>query len=232
MLYLGFARDNNNFFALEMSKRRKLLIVVAVGLLVILAGAWFVRASIHSFDQRILQPSEINTESWSRPRVAIVFGAAVYQDDLSVILEDRVKMAIALYKAGKVDRILVSGDNRTAEYNEPKAMADYLISHAVDQKDVVIDYAGRSTYETCKRAKEIFGVQQAILITQRTHLPRALFLANRLGLESCGVIADQQNYGGETSYQQMREVGASLKAFINIHWFPPPVVLGEKLPIK
>jgi SanA protein len=215
-----------------MSKRRKLLIVVAVGLLAVLAGLWFVRASIHGFDQRIVRLSEINTENWERPRVAIVFGAAVYQDNLSVILEDRVKTAIALYKAGKVDRILVSGDNRTPEYNEPKAMADYLISHAVDPRDVVIDYAGRSTYETCKRAKEIFVVNQAILITQRTHLPRALFLANHLGLESYGIIADQQNYGGETSYQQMREVGASLKAFINIHLFPPPVVLGEKLPIR
>ena len=215
-----------------MSKRRKFLIIVAVALLVVLAGAWFVRASIHSFDQRIVHLSEINIENWSHPRVAIVFGAAVYQDDLSVVLEDRVKTAIALYKAGKVDRILVSGDNRTLEYNEPKAMADYLISHAVDQRDVVIDYAGRSTYETCKRAKEIFAVQRAILITQRTHLSRALFLANSLGLESFGVIADQQNYGGETSYQQMREVGASLKAVVNIYWFPPPVVLGEKLPIK
>ena len=232
MLYLGFALDNNNFFALEMSKRRKFFIVVAVVLLVALAGLWFVRASIHSFDQRIMHLSEINTNDWPQPRVAIVFGAAVYQDDLSVILEDRVKTAIALYKAGKVDRILVSGDNRRPEYNEPKAMADYLVSHAVDQRDVVIDYAGRSTYETCKRAKEIFAVNQAILITQRTHLSRALFLANHLGLESFGIIADQQNYGGETSYQQMREVGASLKAFINIHWFPPPVVLGEKLPIK
>ncbi len=232
MLYLALARDNNNFFAFEMSKPQKFLIVVAVVLLAVLAGLWLVHTSVHSFDQRIIPLSEINTENWSRPRVAIVFGAAVYQDNLSVILEDRVKTAIALYKAGKVDRILVSGDNRRPEYNEPRAMADYLISHAVDQRDVVIDYAGRSTYETCKRAKEIFAVEQALLITQQTHLPRALFLANKLRIESYGVIADQQNYGGETSYQQMREVGASLKAFINIHWFPPPVVLGEKLPIK
>lgn len=215
-----------------MSKRRKLLIAVAIVLLAALAGLWFVRASIHHFDQRMVSLSQINTENWTRPRVAIVFGAAVYQDNLSRILEDRVKTAIELYKAGKVDRILVSGDNRTPEYNEPKAMADYLISHAVDQRHIIIDYAGRSTYETCKRAKEIFAVNQAILITQRTHLPRALFLANHLGLESFGIIADQQSYGSETSYQQMREVGASLKAFINIHFFPPSVVLGEKLPIQ
>lgn len=215
-----------------MSKRRKFLIAVAILLLMTLAGSWFVRLRIHSFDHQIVLPENVKTENWPHPRVAIVFGAAVYQDYLSIILEDRVKTAIALYKAGKVDRILVSGDNRTHEYNEPKAMAEYLISHAVDEKDVVIDYAGRSTYETCKRAKDIFLVEKAVLITQRTHISRALYLANNLGLETIGVIADQKNYGGETSYQQMREVGASLKAFININFFPPPVVLGEKLPIK
>ena len=121
---------------------------------------------------------------------------------------------------------------RTPEYNEPKAMADYLVSHAVDQRHIVVDYAGRSTYETCLRAKEIFGVKQAILITQRTHISRALYLANKLGLDTIGVIADQQNYGGETSYQQIREIGASLKAFINVQFFPPSVILGEKSPIK
>ena len=228
----AFAQENNNFFVLEMSKRRKFLIVVAIGLLLTLASLWLVRWRVHRYDQRIIRQSEIHTEDWPRPRIAIVFGAAVYQDDLSRMLEDRVKTAIALYKSGKVDRILVSGDNRTPEYNEPKAMAEYLISHAVDQKDVVIDYAGRSTYETCKRAQSIFGVERAILITQRTHLPRALYLANNLGLNAIGVIADQQSYGDETSYQKMREVGASLKAFFNINFSPPSVVLGEKLPIK
>ena len=215
-----------------MSKRRIAVITWVVFGLALLVGLWFVRASIHRYDHRILKPAAVNTETWNRPRVAIVFGAAVHQDDLSIVLEDRVKTAIALYKAGQVDRILVSGDNRTPEYNEPKAMADYLVSHAVDQRDIVIDYAGRSTYETCLRAKEIFLVQKAVLITQKTHLSRALYLANELGLDSIGVIADQQNYGGETSYQQIREVGAAFKAFLNVHLFPPSVILGEKLPIK
>ncbi len=227
-----FVCDNNNFFAIEMSKRRIAVTTLVTFSLVLLVGFWFVRVSIHRYDHRILKPAEVNTETWVRPRVAIVFGAAVYQDNLSNVLEDRVKTAIVLYKAGQVDRILVSGDNRTPEYNEPKAMADYLVSHAVDQRDIVIDYAGRSTYETCLRAKEIFAVQKAVLITQKTHISRALYLANELGLDSLGVIADQQNYGGETSYQQIREVGASLKAFFNVHLFPPSVVLGEKLPIK
>lgn len=215
-----------------MSKSRLLVIILAALLLLALALLWFVRHSIHAYDTRIATVAEIPTENWPHPRVAIVFGAAVYQDELSTMLEDRVKTALALYKAGKVDRILVSGDNRYHEYNEPKAMADYLISHAVDQRHVFRDYAGRSTYETCVRAKEIFGVKQAVLITQKTHLSRALYLANSLGIDGIGVVADRQTYGSETSYQQMREIGASIKAVLNLYVAPPPVVLGEKIPIQ
>src|SRR6185503_16521979 len=96
--------------------------------------------------------------------------------DLSPVLEDRVDTAIELYRARKVDRILVSGDNRHPSYNEPKAMQEYLITHAVAAKDVVVDYAGRSTYETCLRAKEIFGLQRAVLVSQSYHLPRSLYI--------------------------------------------------------
>ena len=216
-----------------MPNRRMILIAVAITLLLALAVILIVRFAIHSYDRQIYSKIEaVDTSSWNEPRVAIVFGAAVYQDYLSVILEDRVKTAIALYKAGKVDRILVSGDNRTHEYNEPKAMAEYLASHAVDPKHIVVDYAGRSTYETCLRAHEIFGVNKAILITQRTHLPRALFLANKLGIEAYGVRADNQNYGSENSYQKLREIPAGMKAMLNLYLFPPATVLGEKLPIK
>ncbi len=216
-----------------MINRRTILIAAAITILLALAVILIVRVLIHSYDQKIYSKIEaVDTNSWNEPRVAIVFGAAVYQDYLSVILEDRVKGAITLYKAGKVDRILVSGDNRTLQYNEPKAMAEYLASHAVDPKHIVVDYAGRSTYETCLRAHEIFGVNKAILITQKTHLPRALFLANKLGIEAYGFIADNQNYGSETSYQKFREIPAGMKALINLYLFPPATVLGEKLPIK
>jgi SanA protein len=147
------------------------------------------------------------------------------------MLEDRIKTAIALYRAQKVDRILVSGDNRHPSYNEPKAMADYLTSHAVAPRDVVVDYAGRSTYETCQRAREIFGLERALLVTQKFHLPRALYLANELGLDAFGVVADQQQYGS-LDYQLARELGAEIKAYFNLHVSPPKTVLGEKLPIE
>jgi len=212
--------------------RRLILILVGL-LLAVLAGLVLVRHSIHRYDGRIRRPEHLETNSWKRPRVAIVFGASYYSSgELSAMLEDRVKTAIALYRAHKVDRILVSGDNRTPSYNEPKAMADYLLSHAVAPRDVIVDYAGRSTYETCQRAHEIFGLERAVLVTQQFHLPRALFLANSLGLDAYGVIADQQQYGAALDYQLAREVAAEVKAFLNVHLSPPNTVLGERLPIE
>ena len=120
-------------------------------LLTVLVGFGLVRRDVHRYDDRILTQTEaVDTSHWPRPRVAIVFGASVYSNGaLSPMLEDRVKTALALYRAQKIDRILVSGDNRTPSYNEPRAMQEYLLSHAVAPRDVIVDYAGRSTYETC-----------------------------------------------------------------------------------
>jgi SanA protein len=218
---------------MTLMNRRRVLFITLIIVLAVLAGVAFIHREIHRHDRRIIaEIGAVDTSAWPRPRVAIVFGASVYSSgDLSAMLEDRVKTAIELYRAGKVDRILVSGDNRTPQYNEPKAMADYLISHAVAPRDVVLDYAGRSTYETCQRAREIFGLQRALLVTQRFHLPRALYLAHQLGLDAFGVVADQQQYSS-LDYQQAREMGAEIKAYLNVHVLPPNTVLGERLPIE
>ncbi len=213
--------------------RRHLILSLPLLLLTILICLLLVWASIHGYDQRIITTAEaVDTSQWEHPRVAIVFGASVYSNGLlSPMLEDRVKTALWLYRAQKIDRILVSGDNRTLNYNEPKAMQDYLLRHSVKAEDVVVDYAGRSTYETCLRAREIFGLRRALLVTQKFHLPRALYLANKLGIDAYGVVADHQTYGS-LGYQLTRELGAQLKAYYNIHFSPPPTVLGEKLPIE
>ena len=216
---------------LTLIARRRWMFITLALLLAVLIGLVLVRHDVHRYDSRILPGTEsVDTSSWPRPRVAVVFGASVYSNgDLSPMLEDRVKTAIALYRAGKVDRILVSGDNRTPSYNEPKAMQDYLLSHAVAPRDIVVDYAGRSTYDTCRRAHDIFGLHRALLITQQFHLSRALYLANTMGIDAYGVVADRQSYG---SYHLAREVGAQIKACFNIHISPPATVLGEKMPIE
>ena len=214
-------------------KHRRKLLMLFTALLAPCVGFALIHRAIHAYDGRIIDdPGRLNTSDWSRPRVAIVFGASVYSSgELSPTLEGRVTTAISLYRAGKIDRILVSGDNRHPSYNEPKAMQEYLISHAVAPRDVIVDYAGRSTYETCLRAHEIFGLNRAVLVTQRFHLPRALYIANELGLDASGVATDPEQTR-TSGYQSVRELLAEVKAYLNVRLVPPRTILGERLPIR
>lgn len=196
-------------------------------LLTILAIGWllYIRYQIHRYDQRILtRIEELETTQWARPRVAVVFGASVIGNrNLSPILADRVNTAIQLYQAGKVDRILVSGDNRHPTYNEPKAMHDYLVARSIPTRDIIVDSSGRSTYETCLRAREVFGLKQAVLVSQGFHLPRALFIANELGLPAVGMAGDLR-LPRQFDYQNVREIAAEYKAWFNVRLFPPAEV--------
>lgn len=215
-----------------MMKRSRLLLLLfllAVGIAFV-----YVHSQVHNYDSRIITNlNDLDTSHWGRPRVAIVFGASVYGNgDLSPILEDRVDTAIELYRAHKVDRILVSGDNRHPSYNEPKAMQEYLVTHAVAQKDVIVDFAGRSTYETCLRAKEVFGLERAVLVSQGYHLPRALYIANQLGLDAVGMAGDLRLKNNKIDYQSIREWAAEVKAYLNLRYFPPDVLLGDRVPIR
>lgn len=209
-----------------MSRLRTLFIV---SLVVIAACFFYVHRQIHSYDSRIISSdNQLDTSGWPRPRVAIVFGASVYGNgDLSPILADRVATAIELYREGKVDKILVSGDNRHPTYNEPKAMQEYLVTHAVAPRDVIVDYAGRSTYETCLRAREVFNLKRAVLVSQGYHLPRALYIANQLGLDALGMAGDLR-LKPKADYQGAREWAAELKAYFNLHFAPPKTLLDEK----
>jgi SanA protein len=144
--------------------------------------------------------------------VAIVFGAAVYGNGrLSTVLRDRMETAIILYQEGKVGKILVSGDNRFEEYNEPAAMTEYALQRGVPARDIQPDFGGQRTYDTCYRARNIFAVESALLVTQEFHLPRAIFTCRRLGLDAVGVSADLRPYRGARWYE-LRETAATLNA--------------------
>jgi SanA protein len=214
---------------IAMNRTRLLFILI----LIAAAGFFFVHNQVHKYDHRIIRNlTDLDTQSWSSPRVAVVFGASVYSNgDLSPVLEDRVETAIELYRARKVDRILVSGDNRHPSYNEPKAMYEYLISHEVAPEDVVVDSSGRSTYETCLRAREVFGLQQAVLVSQGFHLPRALYIANQLGLDAVGMAGDLRAQQ-KIDYQGFREWAAEVKAYLNLHVIPPSASSEEKRTIR
>ena len=164
-------------------------------------------------------------------RAAIVFGAGVRNGRPSAVLYDRVATAVALYEAGAVDKLLMSGDSRFANYDEPAVMRQTALRLGVPDADIVLDFAGRSTYETCYRARDIFGVRDVVLVTQRYHLDRAIFTCNALGLDAVGYPAERRSYRGMTWFQ-IRELGATLNAFLQLFVTRPQPASGERQPIE
>ncbi len=200
-----------------------LLLIAIFLLLILLRVILYLSASKKTFQ----------LENVPKSRVAIVFGAGLRKDGSPTpVLRDRVKTGVELYKSGKVEKLLLSGDNRFANYNEPASMASFARDLGVPQSDLILDYAGQSTYDSCYRAKAIFKLDQAILVTQSFHLPRALLICNRLGIESIGVSADQRQYSLTSFlYWQLRELPASLAAILDVWIFKPIPVLGDPEPI-
>jgi SanA protein len=166
-------------------------------------------------------------------RAAIVFGAGLSRDGSPTpVLRDRVETAAELYFAGKVEKLLMSGDNRFIEYNEPEAMRQYALSLGVPDEAIVLDYAGRRTYDTCYRARAIFGLDQALVVTQYFHLPRVLVTCRGLGIDAVGVAADRREYRlGSLLYWNLRELPATLTAFLDVYILHTQPVLGNPEPI-
>lgn len=172
-------------------------------------------------------------ESVPTRRVAIVFGAGLWRDGTPTpVLRDRVEKAAGLYFAGKVEKLLMSGTNLVVEYNEPEAMRQYALGLGVPDEDIVLDYAGRRTYDTCYRARDIFQVGDPILVTQSFHLPRALYICRTFGMEAVGVAADMTTYRRSSRlYWHLRELPATWTALLDVHILHPLPVLGDPLPI-
>ena len=183
------------------------------------------------YRDRIVPPEAVDPAAG---RVAVVFGAAVYPNGHpSPILADRVRTAVALYRAGRVSKLLLSGDNRFENYNEPAAMAELARQYGVPDDVLVLDYAGRRTYDTCWRARHIFGLRRVVLVTQRFHLPRALYLCQALGLDALGVPADRPTgYRGQWWYGGVREAVARVRAWADVHLWTPSVVGGAPIRVE
>ena len=179
------------------------------------------------------KPRTFSVKDVSPRRVVIVFGAGLWRDGTPTpILRDRVQTAANLYFDGKVEKLLMSGDNRFVDYNEPESMRQYALSLGVPDEAIVLDYAGRRTYDTCYRARDIFRVDSAILVTQGFHLPRAIFLCNMLGVDGVGVPADIQYYRKiSRALWTFREMLATLDAINDIFYKRPLPVLGNPEPI-
>lgn len=182
---------------------------------------------LHAWN-KVYQPNDVPAE-----RVAIIFGAGLRRDGTpTAVLRDRVETGAALYFNGKAEKLLMSGDNQFIEYNEPEAMRQYAITLGVPDEAIVLDYAGRRTYDTCYRAKAIFGVKSTILVTQKFHLPRALFLCNALGIKAVGVEANNLNYRRSSlMFWNIREQFATFTAFLDVYVDKPLPILGQAEPI-
>lgn len=163
--------------------------------------------------------------------VGIVFGAGAPGGEPTPMLVGRLQVGLDLYRRGKVQVLLLTGDNSRSHYNEPRVMDDYLVRQGVPPSRIVLDYAGFDTWDSCVRAKKIFGVDRAILITQRFHLPRAITLCRAVGIDAWGVGDDSWAYAPDATINSYaRELPAALKAMYSLAVRPDPRFLGPREP--
>ena len=162
----------------------------------------------------------------------IVLGAGVRADGTpSPMLEDRILQGIALYNLGASNKLLMSGDNTKKGYDEVNTMKKYAIDKGIVSKDIFMDHAGISTYDSIFRAKEIFQADNIIIVTQEYHLYRALYISKSLGINAYGVSADPRIYVGQ-EIREIREIIARAKDFAKCIFKPPATYLGEVITIS
>ena len=182
--------------------------------------------NISTHDRRYLEPARVPPE-----RVGIVFGAGLLKDGQPTpFLASRITAAVRLYHLDRVQKLLMTGDNSRVDYNEVRSMQEYAHNLGVPMKDITLDYAGFSTYESCYRAHKVFGVHQAIVITQNYHLPRTVYTCDRLGIKTVGLgTPDLELYGWRGMMPDFkREMLANVKALLEVHITRPrPTFLGD-----
>ena len=161
----------------------------------------------------------------------LVLGAGIWGNSPSPMLEDRLLQAISLYKNNISAKIIMSGDHGRKEYDEVNIMKDYAIEKGVPSDNIFMDHAGFSSYESVYRAKEIFKADKIVIVTQKYHLYRALYIANQLGIEAYGVNSDPRKYAGQ-AYRELREILARNKDFVKCIFKPEPTYLGEAIPVS
>lgn len=153
--------------------------------------------------------------------VAIVPGASILTGgEPSDALRDRLETALDLFRRGKIDRILVTGDDGRFHVDEITAMRDFLTKAGVPRERIVVDGQGYRTYESCKRAVQVQDIREAVVVTQRFHLGRALYLCSAFGMDATGIVADRHEYV-RGSYFWLRDLASSVKAWWDVNVIPP-----------
>ena len=207
-----------------MTIKRKIFFVLIAFLIIILGINFYVKYNSNKLCFK-------NINNLPETEVAIVFGAGINGDVPSKYLKDRLDAGILLYKNKKVQKLLLSGDNGSDEHDEIVVMKKYCYKNGVDTTKIYVDYAGFDTYSTMIRAKKVFYVKKAILISQNYHLDRAVYLGNALGVESLGFIADNGEYNMQ-KLNKFRELLATVKSVIDVNRNRKPIFLGPKVDIN
>lgn len=210
---------------------RMVLILIIAGLCVVTASVvpginayvrWTQRRNIIS----VKEAEGVNADC------IIVLGCQVKENgNPSNMLSDRLQRGVELYKNGAAPKIIMSGDHGRKEYDEVNVMKNYAIENGAASEDVFMDHAGFSTYESMYRAKKIFKAEKVVIVTQQYHLYRALYIAEKLGLEAYGVSADYSTYPGQLN-REVREILARCKDFVKAAIKPEPTFLGDAIPVS
>ena len=206
---------------------KKIKIVIIAILAILLVG---VLINIYI---ELVTKKYIYSDAENVPKVytGLVLGAYVSEHGTpSYVLSQRLDKAIELYQAGKIKRILVSGDHGQKNYDEVNVMKDYLVENGIPLDDIFLDHAGFDTYSPMVRAKEIFEIKDVVIITQKFHLPRSVYVARSKGMNAYGAIANTDNKY-ETKYNRGRDKISRVKAFFDVLFGRSPKYLGEKIPI-
>lgn len=212
---------------------KKRLKYLTIGFVIILFLVGGTALSIDGYVEQVGTKHILKVNDVPTADAILVLGAYVLPDGtISAMLSDRLDQGFELYEKGKAPKILVSGDHGRKDYDEVNAMKSYLMSKGVQGKNIFMDHAGFSTYESVYRARDIFKVKKVIIVTQEYHLKRAVFLAREMGLEAYGISSDRHDYGQAMTFYRLREIAARNKDFI---WAkiikPKPTFLGDVIPV-
>lgn len=214
-----------------MKRRIKRFFIILISAAVLLAAAAFVPNFI------VIKKTESNivaleeAAELSDVDCAVILGAGVREGKPTPMLRDRLLVGIDLYKSGAVKKLIMSGDHGSTDYDEVNIMKSFAVDRGVPDEDIFMDHAGFSTYETIYRAREIFEADNIIIVSQKYHLYRALYIAEKLGIKSVGVSADLDTYRGQTK-RDLREILARDKDFFKCIFKPKPTYLGDKIPVS
>lgn len=207
---------------------KRILVIALIILLIIIAAVVLINLYIIKSTENRIVPADKTVGGYD---CILVLGAGVKDDGTpSAMLKERLECALKLYKNGVSEKILVSGDHGTDEYDEVNTMKDWLKNAGVPPENIFMDHAGFSTYDSIYRAAHVFEVKKACIVTQKYHLYRALYLAEKLGIESVGTDAMQIRYGGQ-EMRDAREAAARIKDFFSGIFLPKPKYLGDTIPV-